>query len=179
MCKQKHRLTHRQEVVLVWSQVVQQLRVGDFWSPADGEWDGTVFGPVLFARQTNNSEREKQTTKRRRKLLNWCIFFKVHYPEKHSLKDLLQLLHLCVALKQRPVWKNRHHTPETVLSLKEKAEHHQRYVTSRGKAQRRCSRRSTRPPTTCTQSWAAPQELCTTASPPGHKHTQQRLITVF
>lgn len=55
----KHRSAHRQEVILIWAQVGQQLGQRALRSPVDWIWDRAVCGPVLLTRQTNHPEKHK------------------------------------------------------------------------------------------------------------------------
>lgn len=60
----KHRSAHRQEVILIWAQVGQQLGQRALRSPVDWIWDRAVCGPVLLTRQTNHPEKHKARNNR-------------------------------------------------------------------------------------------------------------------
>lgn len=161
--KKKEKSAYRQEVVFLWSQTQQQFGAGTFWPQAAGVGDGAVFRPVLLRREPHHPGQNTHVSLR--------VTLQIGLKKKRRLlKDFLQLLHLRVTLEERPAREERQESSsrEPFTSIK---------LTSAGRAQRRCSRRSTRPQRTCRRSWAAPPELCTTASPPERSGSQVTTTT--
>lgn len=97
----KHRSAHRQEVILIWAQVGQQLGQRALRSPVDWIWDRAVCGPVLLTRQTNHPEKHKARNNRAaaqnteygkiRKGMIWMegfsLFFRLKFAKLHLDKS--------------------------------------------------------------------------------------------
>lgn len=67
---EKRRSAHRQQVVLVGVQVVQQFGSRAFQSPLDAVWDGTVRRPVFLAGQTDHPDKGQHNRVRKINLMS-------------------------------------------------------------------------------------------------------------